>query len=141
MVIQRWQSLCLLVAVILTVCLNFMPLAYADCAQSLDSCPPLMAGDFPILLILSILTAVLLFIDIFMYKNLMAQMRIAVLCVVLLFGMAIVVGILLYTQEPGVCVAWGGAFPMWLGAVIFTIGSRCLMKKDYKLLHNADRLR
>lgn len=141
MVIQRWQTLCLLVAVILMAGLDFVPLAWATDNLSVDSCTAVYATEFPILVILGALTAVLLFIDMFMYKNLRAQMRVAVLCVVLMLGLAVTAGILVGTQLPGACIAWSGAVPMLAGALIFTLGARMLMRRDYNLLHNADRLR
>ena len=88
MVIQRWQSLLLLIAVVLTAIFCFTPFAILGQDESISLYPV----DAPAYLVLNIATAVLLFISIFLFKNLKLQMRISAVCVALLLC-SIIIGV------------------------------------------------
>ena len=63
MVIQRWQSLFLLIAVIIMGCLSFSPLATLTVEGKEAS--TIYLTDLPVLMVVDILVAVILFISIF----------------------------------------------------------------------------
>ena len=70
MVIQRWQSVLLLISAIFVALVGILP--YAVTANGVDVC----AVQTPVLLCVDILVALLLLIDIFLYRNLRYQMKV-----------------------------------------------------------------
>lgn len=137
MVIQRWQSLLLLIAVVLTAIFCFTPFAILGQDESIGLYPV----DAPAYLVLNIATAVLLFISIFLFKNLKLQMRISAVCVALLLCSIIIGVVLTYTTFTGCQIVWTGGFVMLAVALVLTIQARRLMKKDHNLLRSYDRMR
>lgn len=133
MVLQRWQTLFLLVAVILMACLNFLPIGHIGQTVILPT-------DFTILVILSVLTAVILFICIFMYNNLRVQMRVTLLTIVLMCVMGATGVFLMYRQAPDAAIEWTGATLLLVCAVVMTLAAYRGMRRDYRTLRNADRL-
>lgn len=139
MVIQRWQTVFLLVAVVLMAALNFVP--FINVTEAAAAAPtPRFTTDAPILAILSVLVAVLLFIAIFMFKNLRVQMRITLLSMVLMCVLAVTGGFIIYSQAPDAQIVWTGAVLLLICAVVMALGAYRLMKRDYRLLRSADRL-
>lgn len=89
--------------------------------------------------ILNVLTAVLLFIDIFLYRNLRMQMRWTAITMIL---QAVSVGLgfaIIYTQD-GFGMSLFGT-PLIVAALVLTWFARRFMDKDRRLLAAADRLR
>lgn len=126
MVIQRIQTLWLILAVNLTVLFCIISLA-GD--FSLCSAPALYISGYT--------TAALIAIDCFLYKNLRLQMRVASVSAMLLVALGVAA---LVASPDGVPFRWWTlAFP---GAgVVFCILARRGMMHDYKLLRSTDRLR
>ncbi len=133
MQIQRWQSLFLFIAAALMGALNFMPLAHD--AQGVA----VTATQWPVLLIVNVLTAVLLFICIFLYKNLRKQMLVANVSIVLILLTAALAGkfIVDSTLQP----AWCTVAATTVVSLVLAICARRLMSRDFNLLRSADRLR
>ena len=132
MVIQRWQSLLLFIsALIIGAGLVFPIGSVVDEAMSPESSTPIYAFDILPLFILLCLTFVLLLVDIFLYKSLPLQKKVALVCV-LLTVVAGVVG--------GVC---GSVSVMVMTAVsaVLTIVAYNRMKADERLLKSYDRIR
>lgn len=142
MVIQRWQSLLLLLAVIAMIAINFLPVASLPSQVSdPDSATIMYLTDAPVLMIVSILVAVLLFIAIFMFKDLRMQMRVTILSIVLLCVLAVAGIFVICHNAPGAEIVWFGATLILVCAVVFACAAYRFMRRDYHLLRSADRLR
>lgn len=138
MVIQRIQTLMLLIAVAFMVLFCCTPFATAV-AESQPT--TLFLKDAPAFLVLNIVIAALLFITIFKFKNLRQQMRLTVLALVLICASMVTSGFILTVGMPGAKpVLLGGIFlPVF--ALIFGLLALRGMKHDHKLLSGMDRLR
>lgn len=139
MVIQRWQSVLLLLAVVLMAIFCFTPLAsftQAD-GQAVDLC----AKDAPVLLTVSVLIAALLFIDIFMYRNLKRQMTVTILSIVLIVAAMVTAMFVVYNAYPGSEFVIFGGVMLLVITLILAIGAYRLMRSDLHKLRSYDRLR
>jgi membrane-associated HD superfamily phosphohydrolase len=137
MVIQRLQSLLLLIATILVGITCFLPLAtVGDCCNTANIC----LTSAPALLVLNIATAVLLLITIFLFKNLRQQMMVAKIDAVLIVVSIISSVLTQHFMAPTACPNWCS---IALSAVAFvcTVLAHRYMGKDKKLLSSYDRLR
>ena len=140
MVIQRWQSVYLLLGVfaMILVCIRpFGMIMSPDGAIDTE----LVAIDFPVFLIVNILTGLLLLIDIFLFKNLKLQRMVAAICVLLIIASAVSAAIVLASYGDLWQVAWYGAPVGIVCALICTILARHRMGEDEKKLRSYDRLR
>ncbi len=135
MVIQRWQSVLLLISAIFVALAGILP--YAVTANGVDVC----AVQTPVLLCVDILVALLLLIDIFLYRNLRYQMKVTRLAL----GLIVVLeaGIAAYTCAglEGATISIIGGIVMPMLALISSFVALRLMHRDYRLLRSADRLR
>ena len=135
MVIQRWQSVLLLISAIFVALAGILP--YAVTAEGADVC----AVQTPVLLCVDILLALLLLIDIFLFRNLRYQMKVTRLAL----GLIVVLGatIAAYTcaalEDAAIAVTGGIVMPVL--ALVSTYAALRLMRRDYRLLRSADRLR
>jgi hypothetical protein len=137
MVIQRLQSLLLLIATILMGITCFLPLAtVGDCCNSANIC----LTSAPVLLALNIATAVLLFITIFLFKNLRQQMMVAKVDAVLIIASIISTVLTQHFMAPTACLNYI-AIMLSVIALICTLLAHRYMGKDKKLLSSYDRLR
>lgn len=140
MVIQRWQSLLLLVAMVLMCIFCCTPWA-THAAEGVAEATPVFISEAPVLLVLNIVIAVLLFISIFMFRNLKRQMAVTVLSIILICTSMVTCGILLYTAYSGASFIWTGGVLLLLAALVCVLFAYRFMKKDHKLLTSYDRLR
>ena len=135
MVIQRWQSVLLLISAIFVALAGILP--YAVTANGVDVC----AVQTPVLLCVDILVALLLLIDFFLYRNLLYQMQLTRLAL----GVIVVVeaAIAAYTCAglEGATISIIGGIVMPVLALISAFVALRLMLRDYRLLRSADRLR
>ncbi len=138
MVIQRLQTLFLLIACILMgifCCSHYALISVSD--VEVTKC---FVKDAPAFLTLNIAATALLFIAIFLFKNLKLQMRVTLMCIVLLCGSLVTEGVMVYTLMKDAAISWAGiAMPAL--AIIFAALALQYMKKDEKLLKSYDRLR
>lgn len=139
MVIQRWQSLLLLIATVLIVLVNFMPVAQMLPGQGAPT--PMFTTDAPILLVIDIVVGVLLFLNIFMFKNLRLQMRVTLLSILLMCVLTVTGAFIIYRNSPVAQVEWTGAVLLLLVALIFALAAYRFMRRDHNLLRSVDRLR
>lgn len=140
MVIQRWQSLLLFVAAALMCAFCITPFAqYITPGAELPV--KVTATDAPVYLILNIVIALLLFIAIFMYKNLKLQMRITCIGMLLIVASAITGAFITYYTISGASVIWYGGVLELICALLFAQCALRCMKSDEKLLKSYDRLR
>ena len=133
MVIQRWQSVLLLLA------FNLLGLAFIMPVGTVDGVDIEPTSDLPFM-ILNITAAILAAIDIFLYRNLPLQIRIASVTLVIAIGAAIV-GALHFMVTDGFGMVVVGGFPLPLIAAIFIWIARSMMVNDRRLLAAADRIR
>ncbi|MDE6287409.1 MAG: DUF4293 domain-containing protein [Muribaculaceae bacterium] len=137
MVIQRIQTLMLLIAAVLMAVFCLTPYGVAAGEPS----TPIFVKEAPVLLTLNIVVSVLLLIIIFMYHNLKQQMRMTLLAVALICVTGVTsLFILGHAYDNASPVLLGGVGLLVL-AVIFTLLAYRGMKHDHKLLRSADRLR
>ena len=140
MVIQRWQSVLLLLAVIAMAVFCLTPFAYYEPTDE-GTTSMIMAKDAPVLLTVSVLIAVLLLLTIFMYKNLRRQMTMTVLSMVLIAA-AIVTGIfIVYNVYPDASFVIFGGIMLLVVTLVLALGAYRLMKSDWRKLRSYDRLR
>ena len=134
MVIQRWQSVMLLLAVACMVVYIFMPVEVSDLNMS-QSRYVVDPKSNPGLWLPAAVSAVLYFVDIFLFKNFKNQLW-------TLFAAnvgAITAGFLLVWATISSTLAWSLVFP--LVALVFGLMARHMIVKDMKKLRSYDRLR
>lgn len=125
MVIQRIQSLFLLIAALLMA-------AFAFFIPLIDTS----------MLVLVILIAVLAILDIFLYKNLPRQMTVCFVDIII--GLAMLVSIIIQIvrlAKENLAVNWNWAWILPILSIIFLMLAHKAMSRDKKKLRDADRLR
>lgn len=140
MVIQRWQSLFLLIATVLMCVLCASPFAQYAVAESAEP-TKMFVHEAPVFLTLNIVVAALLFIAIFLFKNLRMQMKVTLMSIVLICASAVTGAFIFYSTMPDKSVILVGAVVLLVLSLVFAVMALRMMKKDYKLLRSYDRLR
>lgn len=135
MVIQRWQSVLLLISAIFVALAGILP--YAVTANGVDVC----AVQTPVLLCVDILVALLLLIDIFLYRNLRYQMKVIRLALGLIVVLEAAIAAYTCAGLEGATISIIGGIVMPVLALISAFVALRLMLRDYRLLRSADRLR
>lgn len=135
MVIQRWQSVLLLISAIFVALAGILP--YAVTANGVDVC----AVQTPVLLCVDILVALLLLIDIFLYRNLRYQMKVTRLALGLIVVLEAAIAAYTCAGLEGATISIIGGIVMPVLALISSFVALRLMHHDYRLLRSADRLR
>lgn len=135
MVIQRWQSVLLLISAIFVALAGILP--YAVTANGVDVC----AVQTPVLLCVDILVALLLLIDIFLYRNLRYQMKVTRLALGLIVVFEAAIAAYTCAGLEGATISIIGGIVMPMLALISSFVALRLMHRDYRLLRSADRLR
>ena len=149
MVIQRIQSVYLLIAIILMVVFAFFPALTFELGGRQFVYGALEAGKVgvthvdPLMLMLIILISLIALMDIFLYKNLQRQMTV---CFVdILIGIAMIVAIcivaVLQSRREGIVITpqWYLILPVL--SIVFLMLAHKSMSNDKKKLRDADRLR
>ena len=134
MVIQRWQSVLLLISAIFVALAGILP--YAVTANGVDVC----AVQTPVLLCVDILVALLLLIDIFLYRNLRYQMKVTRLALGLIVVLEAAIAAYTCAGLEGATISIIGGIVMPVLALISAFVALRLMLRDYRLLRSADRL-
>ena len=135
MVIQRWQSVLLLISAIFVALVGILP--YAVTANGVDVC----AVQTPVLLCVDILVALLLLIDIFLYRNLRYQMKVTRLALGLIVVLEAAIAAYTCAGLEGATISIIVCIVMPMLALISSFVALRLMHRDYRLLRSADRLR
>ena len=139
MVIQRWQTLFLLIAVILMCIFCCTPYAINTAAES--GATEIFAKDSLVFLLINIVIAVLLFISIFLFKNLELQIRVTLISIVLIAASIVTCGFILYGAMLDAEIIWTGGVLLLVAALVCALCARSRMKKGLRLLRSYDRLR
>jgi glucan phosphoethanolaminetransferase (alkaline phosphatase superfamily) len=141
MVIQRWQSVWLLVSAICVALFCFLPMA----ALSFDGAEAAMVvtpSDNVVVMIVGLLTAALLIINIFSFKDTRRQKRMTVLSILLMVVLGACAVLMVYgTDTAAAQVEWMGSLLLLVGAAAFAVLAHRCITHDEKLLKAADRLR
>lgn len=139
MVLQRWQTVLLLLSLVLMVVFIFAPMGTVFDLMSPQSATLVFVCDNVGFLILNIVIAVLLLIDIFLFRNLKAQMAVAAVAMVLMAASAGLGFSFIYLLD-GFRMSLFST-PLVVAALVLTWFARRFMRKDQRLLAAADRLR
>lgn len=149
MVIQRIQTLYLLIAAILMAVFAFFPALTFELGGREFVYGALAAGKVgvthidPLMLMLIILITFLAIIDIFLYKNLQRQMTVCFVDIIIGLAMFIAICVQAYmvgTRE-GVTLQWQWHLILPALSLIFLMLAHKSMSNDKKKLRDADRLR
>lgn len=149
MVIQRIQTVYLLLAIILMAVFAFFPALTFELGGREFVYGALETGKVgvthidPLMLMLIVLICLLAIIDIFLYKNLERQMTVCFVDIIIGLAMLVAIGIQAYlvgTRE-GVTLSfqWTLFLPIW--SIIFLMYAHKSMSRDKKMLRDSDRLR
>lgn len=149
MVIQRIQSVYLLIAVILMAVFAFFPALTFELGGREFVYGALEAGKVgvthidPLMLTLVILICFLAFIDIFLYKNLQRQMTVCFVDIIIGLAMLIAICIEAYvvSGKEGLTMRWQPSLCLPLLSIIFLCLAHKAMSRDKKMLRDSDRLR
>ncbi len=141
MVIQRWQTVWLLVAAVLVALFCFVPMAVVPGAAAGET-SLLMPKDLPVILIVNCVTVVLLVLSILMFKNTARQKMLALVSMLLIAVTALTeTGVLYCWDTTNGNVEWMGSIFLLVGAFCFTFLAHKAIRHDERLLRAADRLR
>lgn len=154
MVIQRWQTVFLVIAfgcmLVFTLCslgqwqlqdytLNFHTWAISSEGELTDRATPFYQGTI-YLTIISSLSALLALIDIFMYRNLPAQKRICAVTLLVTIAAAATAALIGFTAIEGASVSWSSlAFAPFVAVAALILAWRGI-SSDHRKIRNADRL-
>lgn len=156
MVLQRWQSVLLLITVALMACFSFLSLGQV---QTLDytynfSCLGFSIEGHPdagtpsgyqiytwFLFILAVMGAILPFITIFLYRNLPLQKRMCLIEILFILSAICVAGWEGYKGIPGYECQWSTLALAPFLSLILMLMSWNLINKDHKLIRSVDRIR
>ncbi|MCM1110568.1 MAG: DUF4293 domain-containing protein [Clostridium sp.] len=149
MVIQRIQSLLLLIAAALTVAFLFVAYGYTSILEDgVEVLTPLYAREFLPLLIPACIATLLLLVDIFLFKNMDLQKNVARIAIVAILA---TIGVTVYILASGFhdvtdgavveSTVWGGGGLLLVGSLVATIAAISRISTDQRLLRSIDRLR
>lgn len=134
MVIQRWQSVFLLLASIMMGIYSFLPLASQGDVNFYPS-------DNVVYMVLNLLIALLSLVSIFLFKNLARQKMVVKVNLFLIIASAIVGAIMIYVGMPNLEILWTAGPLLLICSFLMTIAAIRRIKHDDKLLKAADRIR
>lgn len=149
MVIQRIQTVYLLIAVILMVVFAFFPALTFELGDKTVLYGALESGRAgvmhinPLLLTLVILISLLALIDVFLYKNLQRQMTVCFVDIIIGIAMLIAICIQAFYvgNRDGWIVSWQWYLILPVLSILFLMMAHKSMSRDKKKLLDADRLR
>lgn len=156
MVIQRWQSVLLLITVALMTCFSFLSLGQI---QTLDytynfSCLGFYIEGEPtggaphgfqvytwFLFIIAVMGAVIPLVNIFLYRNLPLQKRMCLIEILFILTAICIAGWEGYRGIPGYECQWSSLAIAPFLALILMVMTWNLINKDHRLLRSVDRIR
>ena len=156
MVIQRWQSLLLLVAAVMMALFsfcslgqvattdftfNFNSMGFSYVGEATDGAP---TGEFETtwyFFTLSITSAILLLIDIFLFGNLPLQKKVAWIAILFIIACSAICVTLGYNAIAGGSIQWSSIIICPVLALISTLFALYRIQSDHNKLRSADRIR
>jgi len=148
MVLQRIQTVYLLLAIIVMAVFAFFPALNIDTNQGTVLYGALATGlpekTHPdlLLIILDVLVIIIAFIAMFQYRNLQRQMTLCGVDIILLLAMLIAIGIVAYTQKgfaDKIHFTWFDLLPC-LAIVLIAFAHKCIAN-DKRKLADSERIR
>lgn len=157
MVIQRWQSVLLLIVVVMMglfaflslgqvqleapTTLNFTASGFSYEGEPVAGAPSGVLLHTWYFLTLTLLATILALIDIFLYKNLSLQIKVGMVLILIIIADIFVAACLGYTAIDGAVVSWSSVvIAPFIALISAIIAVRC-MKNDRRKLAAADRIR
>lgn len=141
MVIQRWQSVLLFIAAICMALFCFTPFASFNDSASAESISLVSPSDFIVFFVLNLTITVLLFISIFLFRNLKRQLTVTLLSILLMAVSAVTGIFIVYGRlDGGRIELWGGVLLLILALVAALWAYRRIVC-DRRLLASMDRIR
>ncbi len=131
--IQRIQTLFLMIAFGLIVSLFYNKLCYAPQTE------PIMYTQFTPFLILTIISAVICFFTIFIFKHRILQIRLCIFNILVLLGYQAWIAYAFFTREPGVAFSVSAVFPI-VCAILTFIAMRYIAR-DEAMVRAANSIR
>lgn len=156
MVIQRWQSVLLLITVALMACFtflslgqvqttdytyNFTTLGFAIEGEPTGGAPSGIQIYTWFLFFLSLASTIIPFIAIFLYRNLPLQKKVCLVEIVFLLATIVVGGLEGYKEFDGAVCQWSTLVMAPFLSLITMIMAWTLINKDHRLLKSVDRIR
>lgn len=143
MVIQRWQSVYLLVAIFAMALTLIRPWGYeiTTTPEGIVESIAISPWGSPVNYILNVLIAILLAIDIFLFKNLKQQRTVAAVAILLIIASAATFAISMFPLEANREIEWSGAPVGLFCALVCTFCARYRMGRDQAILNSYNRLR
>ena len=156
MVIQRWQSVVLLITVALMACFTVLSLGqvqtmnysynFTSWGFTIEGTP---TGDSAsgtviytwFLFIVCVMSAILPFITIFLYKNLPLQKKMCLVEVLFILSAICIAGWEGYKGMPGGECQWSSLALAPFLSLILMIMAWGLINKDHRLIRSVDRIR
>lgn len=139
MQIQRIQTLLLLIATALMCVFCLTP--YARTTGADGTVTDVFVKDTPVLLVVNACIAVLLFLNIFMYKDLKRQMTLTIVSTLLLAGSAVACGFVVTVGLSDARLIWTGGVVLLVITLILALCAYRCMRSDKRKLASYDRLR
>lgn len=148
--LQRIQTLFLIIAIGLTVAFFFIPFGFApviDSTTHQSLLQPLKCTEFIGLIIPSVISILLMAVTIFLYRNYSLQKLFALLSALSLLA---TIGVVIYAvvspyvdSNPDVTIAtvWGGGGLFLVAALISVYAAYHYICKDQRLIRSYDRIR
>ena len=143
MVIQRWQTVWLLVATVLVAVFCCIPMAIVPGeVNDPNSVTFMRPVDVPVFMVVNIVVAFLLFLSIFLYKNTRRQKTLTLVSMLLIVVVMVTEVLLLYRWNDAYGgIEWLGSIFLLLAALVFALLAYRGINHDERLLKAADRLR
>ncbi len=156
MVIQRWQSVLLFIVALVMACftfmslgqvqltdysLNFTPLGFTYEGEATDGAPTGYMFRTWAFFIVSLLSFILPFINIFLFKNMRLQKNICLIEVFFLLAVVAIGCTYGYYHFDGAQVSWSSLIVAPLLAFVADIMAYNRICSDQRALRSADRLR
>lgn len=156
MVIQRWQSVLLAIAAVVMGLFSFLSLGQVqlpDCTLNFNALGFTIEGEQANgminatylstfhFFIISLMSAIIPLINIFLFKNLLLQMRMCLIGILFLIAVIIIAGYEGYYAIPDGSVSWSSMIVAPFLALISTIMAYSRIVADNKVLKSVDRIR
>ena len=143
MVIQRWQTVWLLVATVLVAVFCCIPMAIVPGeVNDPNSVTFMRPVDVPVFMVVNIVVAFVLFIYILQFNNTMRQKTIKMVSMQLFVVVMVTEVLLLYSWNDAYGgIEWLGSIFLLLAALVFALLAYRGINHDERLLKAADRLR
>lgn len=138
MVIQRWQSVFLLLAFVLMTSFCFVPFASQGVGENFAQFYPTQA---PVYLTLNVLIALLSLLSIFMYKNIARQKTVVLVSFLLMLVSAVSGAVIVFATLDNAVIDWTGGILLLLASMLMSLAAYRRIVADEKLLKSYDRLR